>query len=261
MKAFAKDSPLSPEEAQTEADLALLESEGLLEAPQRVLKAFHNNPDDLPLPQLMRWTSHPVNSKYGKLIDQLEDQEYDQYRDLHHKVVVGGVSPEVTELKGLKQLVEKYPEIPAIENLLANIWKLEGNLEKYRRINQSMLEKYPDYLFARTNLAEELLNEAKPEWVPELLDGHYELYLLDEQPGRLFHISEIAAFYSVVCRYALLTQRYWRAAWAFSLVYHCYPAHPLVPQLVKAWMQVPANEREALKAQLKKQSKLKKRRR
>lgn len=257
-----KSDPQPPSaEALTELGLQSLETEGLLEAPQQVLKVFRKAPDDLPPPELLRWTSHPVNSKYGNRIEQLSETDYGRYRDLHHKVVVGGSSPELNEIKWLKQLVAQYPDIPSLENLLANLWKLEGNLEKYRRINQEMMEKYPDYLFARTNLAEELLNEDKPELIPELLDHHYDLNRWDAEPQRLFHISEIAAFYSVVCRYCLLSARDLRAAWAFSLVYHSYAAHPVVPKLVKIWLELPDTRRQQLGQRLKKQSKLKKRRR
>jgi len=221
--------------------LEQLEALHLLDAPQRVLKAFKKHPDDLEIPHIFQYTAAPIKSKYAQA-DKLDTDELDFYRDLHNKVIIQEQQAIPAELKQLQALVTKYPELPFLENLLANIWKLASNREKYRQINEGMMQRYPDYLFARTNLAEELLLDDQAELVPELLNQAIEIYHWDDEPQRLFHISEVASFYSVMCAWSLLTKRYMRAAWAFSLLYHAYPAFDGVPGLVERWLALPEAE-------------------
>lgn len=242
-------------EVELEQKLEILEHQGLLAAPEKMLRALQKHPDDLPLPQMFRWTAAPIKSKYAQA-ERLDAEELDFYRNLHHKVVLGGAQPEPAELKQLQLMIQKYPELPFLENLLANLWKLSSNREKYRLINERMMEKFPDYLFARTNLAEELLAQDKSDLIPELLNHCFEIYTWDQDPDRLFHISELAGFYSVIAAWALLTERNLRAAWAFSLLYHAYPAFDGVPRLVERWLRVSESERDALGKQIKGNSKL-----
>jgi hypothetical protein len=223
---------------QLPPDLERLAAFGLLAPPQQMHRALHRHPDDLPPPRQPRWTLHPVKTPYNQL-DGLQPEDLGVYQAIHQRVVIENQPASLEELKSLKQLVQRYPDLPALENLQAYVWKLSGNSEKYRQINQEMLLKYPDYLFARSNLAQALLLRGESEAVPELLKHSTDLGGFDAEPDRLFHISEMAAYYHVLCLWCLQTNRLVRAAYAFSLVYHPYPAFDDLHHLVRAWLTLP----------------------
>lgn len=241
---------------QLPPDLERLEAFGLLAPPQQMHRALHRHPDDLPPPRQPRWTLHPVKTPYNQL-DGLQPEDLGVYQAIHQRVVIENQPASLEELKSLKQLVQRYPELPALENLQAYVWKLSGNSEKYRQINQEMLLKYPDYLFARSNLAQALLLRGESEAVPELLKHSTDIGGFDPEPDRLFHISEMAAYYHVLCLWCLQTDRLVRAAYAFSLVYHPYPAFADLHHLVSAWLAQPEDALTALGARLQGGRKLK----
>jgi len=229
--------------------LAALEAYGLLEPPQRLHRALHQHPDGLAAPRQPRWTLQPVRSRQPQA-EALSPADLARYQAIHQRVVIAGQQASLEELKALKQLVADYPELPFLENLQAYVWKLSGHAEKYRQINQQMLQKYPDYLFARTNLAQALLLQGHSEQIPELLKHSVDLGNFDGEPERLFHISEVAAYYQVLCLWCLQTGRPLRAAYAFSLVYHAYPAFPDLQHLLQAWNQLPAADLTKLEKQI-----------
>lgn len=110
-------------------------------------------------------------------------------------------------VKEIRRLIEKYPQNPAFKNYLVGAYSISGKQKKAIVVNNELVKMHPDYLFARTNAVFHLLDDENPdlEGAKELLGGD-KMDLKSIYPDRdVFHISEVAAYYSAVGRYNLKT--------------------------------------------------------
>ncbi|GAI77392.1 unnamed protein product, partial [marine sediment metagenome] len=100
----------------------------------------------------------------------------------------------------LKDLVKQYPDNPVYYNYLANAYLQADNIPASKKMVLSCYKKFPDYLFAKCNYADYLLDKDKIDEIPEVFDNKFELN--QQLPEReKFHIGEVIGFYSVMCRY------------------------------------------------------------
>lgn len=116
--------------------------------------------------------------------------------------LVQRVNPKV--LPRLIKLVKKYPKVPAFYNYISSYYAHLGNNEKAYETNRLILKKFPDYLHAKLNLANEYLVQESPEKMREILGENLELN--DIYPARkVFHISEYIAYTKTVILYLYAT--------------------------------------------------------
>ena len=107
-------------------------------------------------------------------------------------------------LARLIKMIKKYPRVPAFYNYLSTYYMEIGNNEKGYEINRQLLKKFPDYLHANINLANEYLLKGSPEKMPEVLGENLELS--DIYPARkVFHINEYIAYTKTVILYLFAT--------------------------------------------------------
>ena len=96
--------------------------------------------------------------------------------------------------------IEKYPDVPQLKNFLSLYYSLSGNNDKAHEINAVLLEDFPDYLYARLNMANSYIHDDEPEKVPEVLGTSIELK--DLYPERkIFHHEEYLNFYKTAAAY------------------------------------------------------------
>ena len=108
-------------------------------------------------------------------------------------------------IRGIKELIQKYPEEVAFKNYLVAAYNISGKQKKAIIANNELLKAHPDYLFARANAVVYLLKDKKADLdkVKALLGGD-KMSLKSIYPNRdVFHISEVAAYYSGVGGYNL----------------------------------------------------------
>ena len=104
----------------------------------------------------------------------------------------------------LEELVATYPDIPLLYNYLMVAYRHAGRGEEATRVLHDTHERFPDYLFGRTNLAMGLLLSGRAREVPKLFGGTWDLTSI--YPGRrTYHVSEAVAFYSVLAFYLAAT--------------------------------------------------------
>jgi tetratricopeptide (TPR) repeat protein len=116
--------------------------------------------------------------------------------------MVQRVNPKV--LPRLIKLVKKYPRVPAFYNYISSYYAQLGNNEKAYETNRLLLKKFPDYLHAKLNLANEYLLKGSPEKMREILGENLELN--DLYPARkVFHLSEYIAYTKTVILYLYAT--------------------------------------------------------
>jgi tetratricopeptide (TPR) repeat protein len=110
-----------------------------------------------------------------------------------------------------ERLAAKYPDNPSIYNNLLVARGVDGP-----EVIQSQLERFPNYLFAKTNYGHFLLRENRPAEVLEAFEHKLKLDII--YPDRtLFHISEHLAFWGLLAAYFLKIGR-------FSLAFEFYLA-------------------------------------
>ncbi len=100
----------------------------------------------------------------------------------------------------LLDMIGKYPTVPVFYNYLRIAYEITGQSEKADELLEEIYQKFPDYLFAKTNYAFRCLRNGRREKVPEIFGNKFDLKLL--YPHRLvFHLSEFTAFTSVMALY------------------------------------------------------------
>jgi tetratricopeptide (TPR) repeat protein len=103
-------------------------------------------------------------------------------------------------IEELVSLIQKWPQNPFYYNLLAVAYERKGKHKKVKEICKETVDKFPDYLFGRTNYSTWLLLNERMEEVPGMMKNKYTLG--DMYPHRNeYHISEFVTFHGVWCRY------------------------------------------------------------
>jgi tetratricopeptide (TPR) repeat protein len=102
----------------------------------------------------------------------------------------------------LKELTNKYPDLPMLYNYLSVAYSKAGKNEEAESVIQENYRRNSDYLFARLNYAEICLAKGEYERVAEIFDHKYDLQLLYPQRKR-FHISEVVGFMGIMGWYFL----------------------------------------------------------
>jgi len=102
--------------------------------------------------------------------------------------------------KELKDLIEKHPGTPQFMNYLTTYYRNTGNLKMAYEVNRELVNKHPNYLYGRINLAHQYLSEGRVEEVPKILGDYIELGKLYPE-RKIFHMDEVMSFDSAAVRY------------------------------------------------------------
>ena len=106
----------------------------------------------------------------------------------------------------LKKAIKRYPNVPAFYNYLVIHYFRKGKKKKAFDLNKRVREKFPDYLFGRTAEVDLLLQEEEfdEQRVRELLGGEeFDIRNVVASDKKIFHVSEVIAYYGGVLRYYL----------------------------------------------------------
>ncbi len=97
-------------------------------------------------------------------------------------------------------LIEKYPKNPQLKNYLSSLYANNGNIPKAREVNHWILAEHPEYLFARVNYANELIENKEYDKVREALGQSLSLKAL--YPERtVFNVAEVSSYHLSLVRY------------------------------------------------------------
>lgn len=97
----------------------------------------------------------------------------------------------------LLELIEKYPDVPILDNFLSIAYSRSGQREESEAMVRENYRRNPDYLFARLNYAQICLAGGDYNEVAEILEHKFDLKLLYPNRKR-FHISEVVNFMGLV---------------------------------------------------------------
>lgn len=126
-------------------------------------------------------------------------------------------NPSKFTLKRLQGLIKKYPEVAMLRNFLSKVYSNLGESEKAQKTIELTVEKFPDYLFGRTNKAHLLILEERYVEVEGLLGEHFDLVRL--YPDRdTFHVTEFLAMQYVAASYYINTNDFEQAKTRIELM-------------------------------------------
>jgi len=134
-------------------------------------------------------------------------------------------------LPGLLELKTQYPNVPCIYNYLSVVYKILKEDQSYYNILVETNKKFPDYLFGKTALAEYYLNNGHYKEVPKILEKKFELYMHFPPTRKIFHISEVHAFFSVIGHYYIMANKMARALFCYFILDDLSPDHPSTDNL------------------------------
>jgi tetratricopeptide (TPR) repeat protein len=122
---------------------------------------------------------------------------------------------------------ERAPHIPRLWNLLAVAYQMTGRRDEAHELHDEAFRRFPDYLFARINVAHRFVESDEPERIREVLGEHL---LPHEAAGgrRRFHSSEIIGFWMAVALYHVKVQNLAAAETVLAMLEDLDPLHPSV---------------------------------
>ncbi len=100
----------------------------------------------------------------------------------------------------LLKYVQKYPNAPTFYNFLYVHYEVNGNDEKALEWMLYTAKKFPNYLFAKINLASMYVKLGELEKVPNLIGLHFNLKIIAPEKT-LFHITEARAMTDLAINY------------------------------------------------------------
>ena len=129
----------------------------------------------------------------------------------------------------LKDIIARYPNIPQLYNWLAAAYGFTGQVDLNNEIVIQSYQRNPEYLFARVNYAELLLQRGEVQAVPAVFGG--ELDLAGMYPDRRrFHITEFLGFSAILAWYLMATGKAESARYVYQSMRGLAPDHPMVEQ-------------------------------
>lgn len=170
-------------------------------------------------------------------LSQTERCEYDR---LYQEALK---APKAT-LPSIQAFREKHPTLPEIENLLAVVYLYLRDIRQVETLIQESYQKFPDYLFARINYADQCLRKKKVEEVAKIFNHTLELSSLYPEKT-LFHVSEFRGFNVLMSLYHIALKDTEKATSYYLLAKEADPEHPSVTSLEKKLFRPPLLKRIA----------------
>lgn len=183
---------------------------------QAVIRALKKSKGGLPKP--FGYTDEPIEEENLAKMPQSDKKKLWSIYERIQK------SPE-KELPKLLELKKKHPNVPAIYNYICSAYAYSKQSEKYFNTLIETTQKFPDYLFGKTALAEYYLNNNKHKEVPVILDGKFEIYMHYPPTVKVFHVSEVRAFYFVTGSYYARVGKLSRALFCYFILNEVAPDH------------------------------------
>ena len=170
-------------------------------------------------------TEDPLEDKYSKRIpEEIREQVEELQNDINFR-------PKELVPK-LVDYIEKHPNIPLLYNYLSAAYSAIGDLDNLESTVLANLKRHPDYLFAKLNYADVCLQKGEPEKIPGIFDHKFDLKLL--YPNRsTFHISELAGFTGIICKYYIAIGDREAAELLFKNLKQIAPKHPATKNIKK----------------------------
>jgi len=192
------------------------------------------------VPEAMQNEAHKAGWKLINFEVTFDEVPRDEKQEkMPSREVVNAINKVAPLLKGTHNLLpylrqfevfkKKYPDVPVVYNYLRNIYAMMKESTKAAALDLECYERFPEYVFARTQYARNFLH-TDPEKAYTILGGTPSIN--EAYPKRkVFHISEAMAFYSVLIEYFIGTKNLATAESWLDMIAEIAPDHPTVKNL------------------------------
>ncbi len=161
------------------------------------------------------------------LKERLSEEELKQYLSLLEQVQI---KPRAI-YKEIKTFCKEYPDVPEVINLLTFAHIQNHRIVEAEQLIEQTFLKYPEYLFARINYADQCIRKKKLAKVPEIFPT---LDLEKLYPGKTtYHTSEFRGFLIMATYYQMALKNRELALHYFAAVKNLEPDNPSVIYLEK----------------------------
>ena len=158
----------------------------------------------------------------------LDEHERKEYNHLYEKALT---APKEM-LPAIEEFRNKHQDLPEIENLLALVYLYLKQIDKVEQLIEQSYHRFPNYLFARINYADQCLRRKKTDCIPGIFENCFDLSML--YPNKhIFHVSEFRGFMTLMSLYHLALQEKEKALHFYQLAHEADPNHPTVLSLKK----------------------------
>jgi tetratricopeptide (TPR) repeat protein len=135
-------------------------------------------------------------------------------------------------LEELETLVERYPHIPRLHNLLATACEARGQIGRARAVVEDTADRFPDYVFGVANRIRIRIVDGRLDEAAELLDGRFVIAAFAPHRRR-FHKSEFISYQTVVAQYLEAIGKHEEAIKQLDMLLEMNPEHPMVQRLMR----------------------------
>lgn len=130
----------------------------------------------------------------------------------------------------LEVLLKDYPHLPLLYLLMAESYHAERKQSAENRWINKCCKKFPDYLWSKLKVAENLLKNRKYKAIPKLFGNRLNIRLL--YPHRsIFHIDEITEFNGIIGLYYFHSHNRKASEDCYRLLNKVNPTHPYTMEL------------------------------
>ncbi|MDM1373662.1 SEC-C metal-binding domain-containing protein [Myroides marinus] len=171
--------------------------------------------------------------RYTITYDKIKDEKItpkieDLMAELHGVATAGAKNGS----KLIEKTIKEYPAFPQFKNYLSIWYHVTGNEKKAIAVNDDIIKKHPDYLFAKINKAAICIENRDFEGVEELLGKS--LDLKDLYPHRdEFHVSEVEAMLNVAVQYYMFKGDFEQARVRLNILKEINPKSIIAPHFEK----------------------------
>lgn len=197
---------------------------------QAVAKALKRTKEGLPKPILC--TKEPVEEKNFARLPPSVKRKLSRI----HQTLIDSPKGSADVLPELLQLKERHPNVPTIANYIGLVYANSGQAQKYFDHSVDTIRRFPDYLFGKTALAEYYLHSGRHKEVPKVLEGKLQIYMHYPPTVKVFHCSEVRAFYATVGIYYARSNKTVRALHCYFVLESADPEHWAVTNLANEIM-------------------------
>ena len=171
-------------------------------------------------------TDEPIkDASYRRLPQQIQEESEQLYAQVFRQ-------PQQA-IPRLEALIERYPDVAQFHNYLAVAYSSAREYEKAEAITRTCIQKRPDYLFAKLNLAELFLQRREYAKIPAIFDHNLDLKLLYPHRDK-FHISEVVSFSGMLGLYFVRTGDRTAAEAHYGLLQKVAPREQMTKRLKRA---------------------------
>lgn len=170
---------------------------------------------------------HEMESDYDQIYKERREELQDAIEETYYMATDPVEAAEAVEL--LRDYLKEFPEYPPLYNYLYIALKNSEQQAEAAKVAGQLYEKFPGYLHAKLGIANEYLEQDKPDEAFKVLDENYNI--MDLYPERkTFHVSEVLAYSLFMVNYFLKKEDTDKAFLYYSLMYDISEDHPMTIQ-------------------------------